>query len=35
LLPAWLGYLGKQKPAFDEELICTFSLSLAQFKVLS
>ena len=34
LLPAWLGYPGKQKPALDE-LICTFSLTFAEFKALS
>ena len=34
LLPAWLGYPGKQKPTLDG-LVCTFSLTFAEFKVLS
>ena len=34
LLPAWLGYPGKQKPTLDG-LVCTFSLTFAEFKALS
>jgi hypothetical protein len=34
LLPAWLGYPGKQKPT-PFELVCTFCLTFATFKALS
>jgi hypothetical protein len=34
LLPAWLGYPGKQKPTLGG-LVCTFSLTFATFKALS